>query len=130
MTQEEDDRARSKASDLTDIIVALAEEGNLTAALETSLQAVTLMSDPRFTPWSTRYIAEGCMYVHQLASTAANNKNNCNKQGGKNSSASRDSDIANKYLRKAHDMNVLLQGFRSPDSRRTADMVKDFEKTT
>ena len=69
LTQEDDDRARSKASDIIDIVVlALAEEGDLTAALDTAIQAVNLMSDIRFTSWSTRYIAESCMYVCTSAS--------------------------------------------------------------
>ena len=131
-TQEDDDRARSKASDITDIVLALAEEGDLTAALDTAIQAVNLMSDIRFTSWSTRYIAESCMYVHQLATTFK--KPSRNKNSAKNSRSSDsnsgdydydyDYDIANKYLRRAHEMNVLLQGARSPDSRRTAEMIK------
>lgn len=129
LTQEDDDRARSKASDITDIILALAEEGDLTAALDTAIQAVNLMADPRFTSWSTRYIAESCMYVHQLATTSK--KSFRHKSSTKNSrcsdSNSGDSDIANKYLRRAHEMNVLLQGARSPDSRRTAEMIKNID---
>ena len=128
LTQEDDDRARSKASDITDIVPALAEEGDLTAALDTAIQAVNLMSDIRFTSWSTRYIAESCMYVHQLATTLkkpCRNKNSANRSSDSNSGDyDYDYDIANKNLRRAHEMNVLLQGARSPDSRRTAEMIK------
>ena len=127
LTQEDDDRARSKASDITDIVLALAEEGDLTAALDTAIQAVNLMSDIRFTSWSTRYIAESCMYVHQLATTFKkpfrNNNSAKNSRNSDSNSVDYDYDIANKYLRRAHEMNVLLQGARSPDSRRTAEMI-------
>ena len=128
LTQEDDDRARSKASDITDVVLALAEEGDLTAALDTAIQAVNLMSDIRFTSWSTRYIAESCMYVHQLATNfkkPSRNKNSAkNSRSSDSNSGDYDYDIANKYLRRAHEMNVLLQGARSPDSRRTAEMIK------
>jgi len=103
-----DDNMRMKASQLIDTIISLVEEDEISNAFEVAKQSVSLLEDERFMKWSIRYIAEFCMYVYQI---------------GLNSSINKKKE-AQKYLHKAHQLNILLQGTRSPDSRKTSILLE------
>eukprot|EP01038_Epipyxis_sp_PR26KG_P007243 gene7243-9875_t len=98
---EKDDRIRQKTSDFLDSMIALIENGNEFEALQLSIVFVKELEKPIPIMWSVRYLPEMYMSIYQIAISVQENK------------------IANEYLNKAWQLNVLLQGENSPDSKRT-----------
>jgi len=102
----EDDNLRIRVANYDDLIISTVRKDPQTA-LDIALESVNLLNSKKCIPWSTRYIPGACLNVYQIAISL-------NKKS-----------IASEYLQKAHFLNTLQQGNDTPDSKRTAYLLKE-----
>jgi len=100
----DDDNLRIRAANYDDLIISTARRDPQTA-LDIALESVNLLNSSKCILWSTRYIPGACLSVYQLA-TALNKRS-----------------IAHEYIQKAHFLNTLQQGYNTPDSKRTNELL-------
>jgi hypothetical protein len=74
--------------------------------LNTARQLVSLLQSQTAILWSSRYVADAQLYLYHIYNALDNDH------------------LAVQALECAHQMNVQLQGHRSPDSRRTLELLK------
>ena len=94
-----DDANRTRAAQLDDLVVDVAAESGPARALDVALQAVRLLTAPENLPWSARYVADAHLSVYQLCEALDKRE------------------LARKHIAAALEMNLLLQGPRSPVSK-------------
>lgn len=100
--QKQDDLARVKLDEYSDIAIGMIETGDQYAALEYILKVGKLMeNNENHVKWSARYLSEIYLYAYQIADSLNEKK------------------LAKENLLKAHQWNVKLQGKLSPDSLKT-----------
>jgi hypothetical protein len=101
----DDDNLRIRAANYDDLIISTARRDPQTA-LDIALESVNLLNSSKCILWSTRYIPGACLSVYQLAMAL-------NKRS-----------IAHEYIQKAHFLNTLQQGYNTPDSKRTNELLR------
>jgi hypothetical protein len=104
---EQDDRLRSQAAKILDDLAEMIEKGEESFALEKALSMCKQLAKSTAMRWSVRYLAELFLCVRQIALSQDNKS------------------IAKKYLAKAHQLNLLLQGPQSPDSLHTKELIDE-----
>ena len=102
-----DDALRVRAARFEDEGVLAAEAGDLALALEVVLGGVKLLEAAGNLPWSVRYCAAAHVAAHQLYTAVGERR------------------MAAAHAASAHRYNLLLQGPHSPDTLRTAELVRE-----
>jgi hypothetical protein len=105
-----DDAARLLAAGLDDQLVSLATADDLAAAVELAVRTLRQLESADCLRWSVRFLPEIHLSLFQLLSA----------KGGK-----KDSKAAQKALRKAHRLTLLLQGPLSPNTKRVRQLLDD-----
>lgn len=104
-----DDARRKRAKQLDETALEVAAE-NPYLALDIALDSVKLLSQEQCLPWSIRYLAEAHLNVYMIASSL-----------GKKT-------VAFQHLQQAHHYNIRLQGPCTPETKRTAHLLREFKK--
>jgi hypothetical protein len=104
-TLQEEDRLRTRVMEYTDVVVDLVEFDNTQTALDLAIQTTKQMMTPSAIRWSARYLAEAFLTVYQIALSMDIKP------------------LAREYLQKAHDMNTQLTGERSPETKKTKQLL-------
>ena len=114
-----EDSQRERLSKFEDEIITMIEDGDkIDYALTYSLKLLSDLETPEMMKWSIRYLPEVYHMIYQIEKTLAD-------LSGLKKEKSKHMKSASKYLKKCCKLNILLQGDRSPDSRRTLMELKE-----
>ena len=107
--RKEDDLRRKRALKLDSDILQYVEMGELEAAIDLGEELTKLLEHEKSRGWGERYIAEACMTTSTLLSEMGKRKG------------------ALSYAIRAHEWNVRLQGEFSPESRASAERLRELQ---
>ena len=102
-----EDSYRSRASQLDSLILEMAEE-DANVALDMALELVKILLLKSNQLWSVRYLSDAYLYVYHISMSLDRKEQAYNA------------------LKEAHEWNVRLQGIKTPDTRRTFELLYSF----